>query len=169
MNKSQLSRDFWRRIFDDNKVDLRNADQRNAAVNSFLADPENKKAGWKQADKRFFRLSLDKIFRERGISSHTKGVKPIPQQSQKTTGGFKMNIKTDEKKSHAAPQDNEIEGTGLTYHFTLDLIKSAAKDSIKENPEEFENLVNWFVNASMFLLSDIQDLDEIDLQLRNAI
>jgi len=103
MNKSQLSRDFWRRIFDDNKVDLRNADQRNAAVNSFLADPENKKAGWKQADKRFFRLSLDKIFRERGISSHTKGVKPIPQQSQKTTGGFKMNIKTDEKKSHAPP------------------------------------------------------------------
>lgn len=66
-------------------------------------------------------------------------------------------------------EDYEIEGTGLTYHFTLDLIKSAAKESIKDNPEEFENLVNWFVNASMFLLSDIQDLDEIDLQLRNAI
>ena len=66
-------------------------------------------------------------------------------------------------------EDYEIEGTGLTYHSTLDLVKSAATDSIKDNPEQFENLVNWFVNASMFLLSDIQDLDEIDLQLRNAI
>ena len=54
LNKSQISRDFWRQIFDENKIDLRNSDQRNAAVNSFLADPENKKAGWKQADKRFF-------------------------------------------------------------------------------------------------------------------
>ena len=86
MNKSQLSRDFWRKIFDENKIDLRNSDQRNAAVNSFLADPQNKKAGWKQADKRFFRLSLDKIFRERGISAHSKGIKPIPQQSQKNHG-----------------------------------------------------------------------------------
>ena len=108
MNKSQLSRDFWRRIFDDNKIDLRNSDERNAAVNSFLQDPENKKAGWRQADKRFFRLSLDKIMRERGISAHSKGIKPIPQQSQKTTGGFKMNIKTDEKKSHAPPQEKPI-------------------------------------------------------------
>jgi len=117
MNKSQLSRDFWRRIFDDNKIDLRNADQRNAAVNAFLADPQNKKAGWKQADKRFFRLSLDKIFRERGIDSHSKGVKPIAQQSQKTAGAFKMNIKTDEKKTQGAPQTKpittqELEQTG---------------------------------------------------------
>jgi len=66
-------------------------------------------------------------------------------------------------------EDYEIEGTGLTYHFTLDLIKSAAKDSIKDNPEQFENLVRWFVSASMFLLDDIKDLDEIDLQLRGAI
>ena len=64
--------------------------------------------------------------------------------------------------------DYQIEGTGLSYHTTLDLIKSAAKESIKDNPEKFEHLVNWFVNASMFLLSDINDLDEIDLQLRNA-
>ena len=83
MNKSQISRDFWRKIFDENKIDLRNSDQRNAAVNEFLANPENKKAGWKQADKRFFRLSLDKVFRERGISPHTKNIKPIPQTTQK--------------------------------------------------------------------------------------
>ena len=100
MNKSQISRDFWRQIFDENKIDLRNADKRNAAVNAFLENPENKKAGWKKTDRRFFRLSLDKIFRERGISSHTKGVKPIAQINKKQSGSMHMNIKTDEKKVH---------------------------------------------------------------------
>jgi len=104
LNKSQISRDFWRRIFDDNKIDLRNSDQRNAAVNDFLANPENKKAGWKQADKRFFRLSLDKIMRERGINAHSKGIKPIPQKNQKQSGSMHMNIKTDEKKVHEQPK-----------------------------------------------------------------
>jgi len=100
LNKSQISRDFWRRIFDDNKIDLRNSDQRNAAVNEFLANPENIKAGWKKSDRRFFRLSLDKIMRERGISAHSKGIKPIPQTNQKQSGSMRMNIKTDEKKVH---------------------------------------------------------------------
>jgi len=100
MNKSQISRDFWRRIFDDNKIDLRNSDKRNAAVNEFLANPENIKAGWKKSDRRFFRLSLDKIFRERGISSHSKNIKPITQTAQKQAGSMRMNIKTDEKKVH---------------------------------------------------------------------
>ena len=79
---------------------MRNSDKRNAAVNEFLANPENKKAGWKQADKRFFRLSLDKIFRERGISSHKANIKPISQTTQKQAGSMRMNIKTDEKKVH---------------------------------------------------------------------
>ena len=102
MNKSALARDFWRKIFDENKIDLRNSDKRNAAVNDFLANPENKKAGWRQADKRFFRLSLDKIFRERGISSHKANIKPISQTTQKQAGSMRMNIKTDEKKVHEA-------------------------------------------------------------------
>jgi hypothetical protein len=115
LNKSQISRDFWRRIFDENKIDLRNSDQRNAAVNSFLANEENKKAGWKQADKRFFRLSLDKIMRERGISAHSKGIKPIPQTNQKQSGTMRMNIKTDEKKVHEKPKpvtSQELAETG---------------------------------------------------------
>jgi predicted amino acid-binding ACT domain protein len=116
MNKSALARDFWRKIFDENKIDLRNSDKRNAAVNDFLANPENKKAGWKQADKRFFRLSLDKIFRERGISSHKANIKPISQTTQKQAGSMRMNIKTDEKKVHEAkPQTittQELKETG---------------------------------------------------------
>ena len=100
MNKSQISRDFWRKIFDENKIDLRNSDKRNAAVNEFLENPTNIKAGWKKSDRRFFRLSLDKIFRERGISSHSKNIKPIAQTAQKQAGSMRMNIKTDEKKVH---------------------------------------------------------------------
>ena len=116
MNKSQISRDFWRKIFDENKIDLRNSDQRNAAVNEFLANPENKKAGWKQADKRFFRLSLDKVFRERGISPHAKNIKPISQTTQKQAGSMRMNIKTDEKKVHGTQPkpitSQELQQTG---------------------------------------------------------
>ena len=100
MNKSQISRDFWRKIFDENKIDLRNSDKRNAAVNEFLENPQNIKSGWKKSDRRFFRLSLDKIFRERGISSHSKNIKPITQTAQKQAGSMRMNIKTDEKKVH---------------------------------------------------------------------
>ena len=65
--------------------------------------------------------------------------------------------------------DYEIESTGLTYFATLDLIKAAASESIKNNPAAFEVLVNWFVNASMYLLNVIEELDDIELQLRSAI
>ena len=131
LNKSQISRDFWRRIFDENKIDLRNSDKRNAAVNEFLANPENKKAGWKKADKRFFRLSLDKIFRERGISSHTKGIKPIAQTSQKQSGSMRMNIKTDEKKVHEQAKTITSEqlaetGTEAQKQQQNDLVNQAA-------------------------------------------
>ena len=116
MNKSQITRDFWRKIFDENKIDLRNSDKRNAAVNEFLENPENIKAGWKKSDRRFFRLSLDKIFKERGISPHTKNIKPIPQTTQKQAGSMRMNIKTDEKKVHATQPkpitSQELQETG---------------------------------------------------------
>ena len=65
--------------------------------------------------------------------------------------------------------DYKIESTGLTYFATLDLIKAATTESIKNNPDAFEVLVKWFVNASMYLLNDVDELDDIDLQLRSAI
>ena len=52
--------------------------------------------------------------------------------------------------------DYKIESTGLTYFATLDLIKAATTESIKNNPDAFEVLVKWFVNASMYLLNDIE-------------
>ena len=64
--------------------------------------------------------------------------------------------------------DYTIEGTGLTFHTTIDLLKASSKEEIKNKPEKFENLVKCFVNASMYLLNDIEELAEIDVQLRNA-
>jgi len=67
-----------------------------------------------------------------------------------------------------AKPDYEIEGTGLTYHSTLELIRVTVHDSIKGNEDHFESLVSWIINAGMYLLNDIEDLAEIDVQLRNA-
>ena len=145
MNKSQISRDFWRRIFDDNKIDLRNSDQRNAAVNEFLANPENKKAGWKQADKRFFRLSLDKIMRERGINAHSKGIKPIPQKKQKQSGSMHMNIKTDEKKVHEQPKtvtSQDLAETGTEAQQQNELATQAAYYTAENVAIVFDTMFN---------------------------
>ena len=67
-----------------------------------------------------------------------------------------------------ARKDYTIEGTGLTYHMTLELIRVSVKESITGNEDLFENLVSWIINASMYLLNDTDELNEIDL-LRKAI
>lgn len=116
MNKSQIARDFWRRLFDENKIDMRSADARNSAVNLFL--DENKKT-WKKADRRFFRLGFTKVCRERSFNPQSVGVKPVPQKTQSTQGNLKMNIKTDEKKGFQqftipTPEQLKKEGTEAT-------------------------------------------------------
>ena len=71
-SKSAIAREFWRKIFNENSIDLRNADARKSVVNDFLDDPMNKKDGWnKSTDKRFFRLAFDKVSREFGTVSYT--------------------------------------------------------------------------------------------------
>ena len=107
MNKSQLARDFWRKIFDNNVIDLRNSDARNKAVTDFLENPANKKT-WAKKDRRYFRLGFDFICRERGFNSHKVGVKPIPQKTQTNTGSISMNVKTDEKKVHTEKPLHDI-------------------------------------------------------------
>ena len=68
-----------------------------------------------------------------------------------------------------AKEDYKLEATNLTFNMTLDLIKETIYDSINKNPDSFQNLVSWILVASMYLLDDIEELDEIDLQLRGAI
>jgi len=67
-----------------------------------------------------------------------------------------------------AKEDYEIEGTGLTYHSTLELIRVTVNESIKGNEDQFQSLVSWIINASMYLLNDTDELNEIDM-LRKAI
>jgi hypothetical protein len=68
----------------------------------------------------------------------------------------------------SAKKDYEIEGTGLTYHSTLELIRVTVNDSIKGNEDQFESLISWIINAGMYLLNDTDELNEIDM-LRKAI
>ena len=67
MNKSRVARDLWRKVFNDNLIDLKDSDARKQVVREFLNDPVNKKAGWKSKDARFFRLGFNKVAKENNI------------------------------------------------------------------------------------------------------
>ena len=59
-------------------------------------------------------------------------------------------------------KDYEV-SDGITYYQLLDIIYESSMAAIEKNPEKFEDLITWIVNASMYLLNDINELDEIDL------
>ena len=104
VNKSKIAREFWRSIFKDNKIDLRNSDARKSVVNEFIAN--NK--GWNQTtDKRFFRSAFDKVSKEFGMSTSQFGVKPEPSKAKKQVGNLNISAKTDEKKVHPLYTDTE--------------------------------------------------------------
>ena len=48
--------------------------------------------------------------------------------------------------------------TGLTQHTTIDILKQATLQAIKDNPEKFEVYVKWLLNAAMFLLDEDNEL-----------
>ena len=59
-------------------------------------------------------------------------------------------------------KDYEV-SDGITYYQLLDIIYDSSMVAIEKNSDKFEALINWVVNASMYLLNDINELDEIDL------
>ena len=59
-------------------------------------------------------------------------------------------------------KDYEV-SDGITYYQLLDIIYDSSMAAIEKNPEKFEDLITWIVNASMYLLDDINELDKIDL------
>ena len=59
-------------------------------------------------------------------------------------------------------KDYEV-SDGITYYQLLDMIYDSSMAAIEKNPEKFEDLITWIVNASMYLLDDISELDKIDL------
>ena len=78
MNKSRVARDLWRKVFNDNLIDLRDSDARKQVVSEFLNDPVNRKAGWKSKDARFMRLGLQSVAKENNINLLNAGITPTP-------------------------------------------------------------------------------------------
>ena len=82
MNKSRVARDLWRKVFNDNIIDLKDGDARKQVVSEFLADPVNIKAGWKKKDARFMRLGFQKVAKEQGVNVMNLGLNPTPIRSK---------------------------------------------------------------------------------------
>jgi len=97
MNKSRVARDLWRKVFNDNLIDLSDGDARKGVVSDFLNDPINKKAGWKSKDARFFRLGFQKVAKENNFNVMSIGVAPTPSRSKTQKGTMNMNVKTKQK------------------------------------------------------------------------
>ena len=127
MNKSRVARDLWRKVFNDNLIDLKDSDARKQVVSEFLNDPVNIKAGWKKKDARFMRLGFQKVAKENNFNVMNIGVTPTPSRSKTQKGSMNINVKTkqknpppmgeaikppteEQKKFGALPQTPQLEG-----------------------------------------------------------
>ena len=98
MNKSRVARDLWRKVFNDNLIDLRDADARKQVVAEFLADPINRKEGWKSKDARFMRLGLQSVAKENNFNLLNAGITPTPIRNKTQKGNLNLNVKSKQKK-----------------------------------------------------------------------
>ena len=98
MNKSRVARDLWRKVFNDNLIDLRDADARKQVVAEFLADPINRKEGWKSKDARFMRLGLQSVAKENNFNLLNAGITPTPIRTKTQKGNLNLNVKSKLKK-----------------------------------------------------------------------
>jgi hypothetical protein len=58
--------------------------------------------------------------------------------------------------------------TGLTQNQTVDALHLAVLSAIENNEEKFEVFVKWFLNGSMYLLEEDEELLDIDEMLKLA-
>ena len=98
MNKSRVARDLWRKVFNDNLINLSDADARKQVVSEFLNDPVNIKAGWKKKDARFMRLGLQAVAREQNFNLLNAGITPTPIRTKTQKGNLNLNVKSKVKK-----------------------------------------------------------------------
>jgi len=127
MNKSRVARDLWRKVFNENIIDLKDGDARKQVVSEFLNDPINIKSGWRKKDSRFLRLAFQKIAKEQGFNVMNIGLNPTPIRSKTQKGSLNINVKSmqknpspmmdaikppteQEKKSGAIPTTPQLEG-----------------------------------------------------------
>jgi len=97
MNKSRVARDLWRKVFNDNLINLSDSDARKQVVREFLADPVNKKSGWKAKDARFMRLGFQKVAKENNFNVMNIGLNPTPSRSKTQKGTMNINVKSKQK------------------------------------------------------------------------
>ncbi len=65
-------------------------------------------------------------------------------------------------------KENKILETALTQNQTVDALKVAVIAAIVDHPEKFEVYVKWFLNGSMYLLEEDDELLDIDEMLKLA-
>ena len=65
-------------------------------------------------------------------------------------------------------KENKILETGLTQNQTVDALKVAVISAIENNPDKFETYVKWFLNGSMYLLDEDDELLDVEEMLRLA-
>ena len=168
MNKSRVSRDLWRKVFNDNIINLSDGDARKQVVKEFLDDPVNKKAGWKSKDARFFRLGFQKVARENNFNVMNIGVTPTPSRSKNTKGTMNINVKTKQKnpapiaESIKPPTDQEKKFGALPQ--TPQLVgqqEQAAQYSAQSVGQIFETLFNIF--STRFKCSPLSQNERIAL------
>jgi len=97
MNKSRIARDLWRKVFNDNLINLSDSDARKQVVKEFLNDPVNKKAGWRAKDARFMRLGFQKVAKENNFNVMNIGLNPTPSRSKTQKGTMNINVKSKQK------------------------------------------------------------------------
>ena len=116
MNKSRVARDLWRKVFNDNLINLSDSDARKQVVKEFLNDPVNKKSGWKSKDARFFRLGFQKVAKENNFNVMNVGVTPTPSRSKTNKGSMNINVKSKQKNpppmGEQLKKPEEVKGLG---------------------------------------------------------
>ena len=64
--------------------------------------------------------------------------------------------------------ENKTLETGLTQNQTVDALMIAVLSAIENHPEKFEVYVKWFLNSSMYLLEEDDEILDIEQMLRLA-
>ena len=65
-------------------------------------------------------------------------------------------------------KENKMLETGLTQNQTVDALHLTVLSAIESHPEKFEVFVKWFLNGSMYLLEEDDELLDIEELLRLA-
>ena len=65
-------------------------------------------------------------------------------------------------------EENKMLETGLTQNQTVDALHLTVLAAIESHPEKFEVFVKWFLNGSMYLLEEDDELLDIEELLRFA-